>query len=167
MFPDQTLQILAGAILIMALIVLAIIDFRTFRLPDIITLPLMMTGLIFNFLYQPGFTSIDSALVGAALGFGFLWVVNFLYRLLKKQDGIGLGDAKLLAALGAWMGWQALPEILLLASLLGLVGGWVWLRWQRLATNQAFPFGPFIAFAGIIALLWPNFLLLPSRLLLT
>ncbi|NBX99977.1 MAG: prepilin peptidase, partial [Burkholderiaceae bacterium] len=90
-----------------------------------------------------------------------------LYRLLKKQDGIGLGDAKLLAALGAWMGWQVLPEILLLAALLGLVGGWVWLRWQRLATNQAFPFGPFIAFAGIIALLWPNFLLLPSRLLLT
>lgn len=165
--PDQIPQVLAGAILIMALIVLAIIDFRTFRLPDIITLPLMMTGLIFNFLYQPGFTSIDSALVGAALGFGFLWVVNFLYRLLKKQDGIGLGDAKLLAALGAWMGWQALPEILLLAALLGLVGGWVWLRWQRLATNQAFPFGPFIAFAGIIALLWPNFLLLPNRLLLT
>jgi leader peptidase (prepilin peptidase)/N-methyltransferase len=167
MFPDQTLQILAGAILIMALIVLAIIDFRTFRLPDLITLPLMMTGLVFNFLYPPGFTSINSALVGAALGFGFLWGVNFLYRLLKKQDGIGLGDAKLLAALGAWMGWQVLPEILLLAALLGLVGGWMWLRWQRLATNQAFPFGPFIAFAGIIALLWPNFLLLPSRLLLT
>ena len=167
MLPDQTPQILASAILIMALIVLAIIDFRTFRLPDIITLPLMMTGLVFNFLYQPGFTSINSALVGAVLGFGFLWGVNFLYRLLKKQDGIGLGDAKLLAALGAWMGWQVLPEILLLAALLGLVGGWVWLRWQQLATNQAFPFGPFIAFAGIIALLWPNFLLLPSRLLLT
>jgi leader peptidase (prepilin peptidase) / N-methyltransferase len=167
MFPDQTLQILAGAILIIALIVLAIIDFRTFRLPDLITLPLLMTGLVFNFLYPPGFTSINSALVGATLGFGFLWGLNFLYRLLKKQDGIGLGDAKLLAALGAWMGWQVLPEILLLAALLGLVGGWVWLRWQRLATNQAFPFGPFIAFAGIIALLWPNFLLLPSRLLLT
>ena len=160
--PDQIPQVLAGAILIMALIVLAIIDFRTFRLPDIITLPLLMTGLIFNFLYQPGFTSLDSALVGAALGFGFLWVINFLYRLLKKQDGIGLGDAKLLAALGAWMGWQALPEILLLAALLGLVGGWVWLRWQRLATNQAFPFGPFIAFAGIIALLWPNFFYSPA-----
>ena len=165
--PDQIPQVLAGAILIIALIVLAIIDFRTFRLPDLITLPLLMTGLVFNFLYPPGFTSINRALVGATLGFGFLWGLNFLYRLLKKQDGIGLGDAKLLAALGAWMGWQVLPEILLLAALLGLVGGWVWLRWQRLATNQAFPFGPFIAFAGIIALLWPNFLLLPSRLLLT
>jgi prepilin signal peptidase PulO-like enzyme (type II secretory pathway) len=167
MLSDQTPQILAGAILIMALIGLAIIDFRTFRLPDIITVPLMITGLVFNFLFQPGFTSINSALVGAALGFGFLWGINFFYRLLKKQDGIGLGDAKLLAALGAWLGWEVLPEILLLAALLGLVGGWVWLRWQRLATNQAFPFGPFIAFAGIIALLWPNFLLLPSRLLLT
>ena len=87
MLPDQTPQVLAGAILIMVLIVLAIIDFRTFRLPDIITLPLIMTGLVFNFLYQPGFTSSESALVGAALGFGFLWGVNFLYRLLKKQDG--------------------------------------------------------------------------------
>ena len=167
MLSDQTPQILAGAILIMALIGLAIIDFRTFRLPDIITVPLMIMGLVYNFLFQPGFTSINSALVGVALGFGFLWGINFFYRLLKKQDGIGLGDAKLLAALGAWMGWQVLPEILLLAALLGLVGGWVWLRWQRLSTNQAFPFGPFIAFAGIIALLWPNFLLLPSRLLLT
>jgi len=167
MLSDQTPQILAGAILIMALIGLAIIDFRTFRLPDIITVPLMITGLVFNFLFQPGFTSINSALVGVALGFGFLWGINFFYRLLKKQDGIGLGDAKLLAALGAWLGWEVLPEILLLAALLGLVGGWIWLRWQRLAKNQAFPFGPFIAFAGIIALLCPNFLLLPSRLLLT
>ena len=167
MLSDQTPQILAGAILIMALIGLAIIDFRTFRLPDIITVPLMITGLVFNFLFQPGFTSINSALVGVALGFGFLWGINFFYRLLKKQDGIGLGDAKLLAALGAWLGWEVLPEILLLAALLGLVGGWIWLRWQRLAKNQAFPFGPFIAFAGIIALLCPNFLLLPSRRLLT
>lgn len=163
----QPPQVLASAILMMALIVLAIIDFRTFRLPDSITLPLMMMGLVFNFLYQPGFTTIDSALIGAALGFGFLWGVNHLYRALKKQDGLGLGDAKLLAALGAWLGWQVLPEILLLAAVLGLIGGWIWLRWQRLATNQAFPFGPFIAFAGIIALLWPNFLLLPNRLLLT
>ncbi|MCE7505061.1 A24 family peptidase [Polynucleobacter sp. IMCC30063] len=164
---DQPLQVLASSILTLTLLVLALIDFRTFRLPDLITLPLMMAGLGFNYFYQPGFTSFDSALVGVVLGFGFLWGVNLLYRLLKKQDGIGLGDAKLLAALGAWLGWQALPDILLLAALMGLVGGWIWLRWQRLATSQAFPFGPFLAFAGIIALLWPNFLLLPSRLLST
>jgi len=85
--------------------------------------------------------------------------------LLKKHDGVGMGDAKLLAALGAWLGAGALPEILLIASLTGLVGGLIWLKWHRSKISHAFPFGPFLAFAGIIELLWPQALqtLLLSR----
>jgi len=83
-------------------------------------------------------------------------LMNFIYRTLKKQSGIGMGDAKLLAALGAWLGADALPEILLIASLSGLVGGLLWLKWQKSQINHPFPFGPFLAFAGIIELLWPQ-----------
>ena len=157
--------LIAGSFLLVSLIVLAIIDFRTFRLPDLITLPLLVIGLLFNFFWEPNFAPANSALIGSILGFVFLWGLNLSYRLIKKQDGIGLGDAKLLATLGAWLGWQALPGILLLAALMGLIGGSIWLRWQRQAISQAFPFGPFLAFAGIIALLWPTFLQLPTRLL--
>jgi len=82
--------------------------------------------------------------------------MNFVYRALKKQNGIGMGDAKLLAGLGAWLGASALPMVLLVASLTGLIGGLIWLKWQRSQINQVFPFGPFLAFAGIIELLWPQ-----------
>ncbi len=142
--------------LIASLIYLAYIDLRTFRLPDVITLPLILFGLLFNGLSSDGFTSFQDAIIGMILGYVSLWVLNFLYRILKKQDGIGMGDAKLLSALGAWLGWLTLPNLLLVASITGLIGGFIWLKWNKQNHRSAFPFGPFLAIAGIIELLWPQ-----------
>jgi len=142
--------------LILVLLYLAYFDLRTFRLPDIITLPLIFTGLLFNSLSNQGFASFQDSIIGATLGYTGLWLLNALYRALKKQNGIGMGDAKLLAALGAWLGWQPLPGILFTASLTGLIGGIVWLVWNKQNHRAAFPFGPFLAIAGIIELLWPQ-----------
>jgi prepilin signal peptidase PulO-like enzyme (type II secretory pathway) len=151
------------ALLILALIYLAYIDWRTFRLPNTITLPMIFLGLAFNVISDIRFTNPSSALLGAFLGFASLWILNFGYRLLKSRNGIGMGDAKLLAALGAWLGWGALPSILLIASLTGLVGGIIWLKWRKFQLQQAFPFGPFLVIAGIIELLWPQ--LIPTLIL--
>ena len=142
--------------LILVLLYLAYFDLRTFRLPDIITLPLIFAGLLFNSLSNQGFASFQDSIIGAILGYTGLWLLNALYRALKKQNGIGMGDAKLLAALGAWLGWQPLPGTLLIASLTGLIGGSIWLVWNKQNHRAAFPFGPFLAIAGIIELLWPQ-----------
>ena len=152
--------------LIAILVYLAYYDLRTFRLPDVITLPLILLGLLFNSLSNQRFISFQDAIIGAILGYSCLWLLNLLYRTVKKQDGIGMGDAKLLAALGAWLGWFALPSILLMASLTGLIGGIIWLQWNKQSHRSAFPFGPFLAIAGIIELLWPQTLqtLLLSKL---
>ena len=143
-------------VLVLVLMYLAYIDLRTFRLPDSITLPLILFGLLFNGLSYQGYASFQDAVSGAILGYVSLWLLNLLYRLTKKQDGIGMGDAKLLAALGAWLGWLALPGILFIASLTGLIGGFIWLQWNKQNHRSAFPFGPFLAIAGIIELLWPQ-----------
>ena len=142
--------------LIVILVYLAYFDLRTFRLPDVITLPLILLGLLFNGLSSESLISFQDSLIGAILGYACLWLLNLLYRIVKKQDGIGMGDAKLLAALGAWLGWFALPSILLIASLTGLIGGLIWLQWNKQNHRSAFPFGPFLAIAGIIELLWPQ-----------
>lgn len=147
---------LVRAALILVLVYLSYIDFRSFRLPDVITLPLIVLGLFFNGFFQIRFVNIESALWGAILGYGALWILNTLYRLIKKQDGIGMGDAKLLAALGSWLGWSVLPKLLLIASFAGIIGGLLYLQWRGQNTRSAFPFGPFLAFAGIIELLWPQ-----------
>ena len=151
------------ALLILALIYLAYIDWRTFRLPNAITLPMIFLGIAFNVISDTRFTNPSNALIGACIGFGSLWILNSSYRLLKGHNGIGMGDAKLLAALGAWLGWSALPSILLTASLTGLVGGIIWLKWRNFQLQEAFPFGPFIVIAGIIELLWPQ--LIPTFIL--
>jgi len=149
---------LVKIVLILSLVYLAYIDLRTFRLPNVITLPLIIAGCAYNGLSPLHFVRVTDSLLGALLGYTFLWLLNYLYRLIKKQDGIGMGDAKLLAALGAWLGWVALPGILLIASILGLIGGLIWLQWNKQDHRAAFPFGPFLAFAGIIELLWPQLL---------
>ena len=161
----NTIDVIRAA-LILVLIYLSYIDLRSFRLPDAITLPLLVLGLCFNSFSSLRFVKIESALWGAILGYGVLWFLNLFYRFIKKQDGIGMGDAKLLAALGAWLGWTVLPSLLLIASIAGIFGGLIYLQWQRQNTRSAFPFGPFLAFAGIIELLWPQFIpqLLPSNL---
>lgn len=145
-------------LLILVLVYLAYIDLRTFRLPDALTLPLLLSGLLFNGISNQAFASFPDSGIGAVLGYGSLWLLNLLYRLTRKQDGIGMGDAKLLAALGAWFGWFALPGILLMASLTGLIGGFIWLQWNQQHHRAAFPFGPFLAIAGIIELLCPQIL---------
>ena len=152
--------------LIVILVYLAYFDLRTFRLPDVITLPLILLGLLFNGVSNESLISFQDSLIGAILGYVCLWLLNLLYRIAKKQEGIGMGDAKLLAALGAWLGWFALPSILLIASLTGLIGGIIWLQWNKQNHHSAFPFGPFLAIAGIIELLWPQTLqiLLLSKL---
>jgi leader peptidase (prepilin peptidase)/N-methyltransferase len=144
--------------LIATLVYLAYKDWRTFRLPDLITMPLLGAGILFSGLASISFTDLQNSLLGALTGYCSLWFLNFCYRKLYQQNGIGMGDAKLLAALGAWFGWSALPGILFIASLSGLLGGVIWLRLQRQAMRTAFPFGPFLAIAGIIELLWPQLL---------
>ena len=152
--------------LILVLVYLAYIDLRTFRLPDVITYPLILSGLLVSSFSKLGFISFQDSVIGAVVGYASLWLLNLLHRLVKKQDGIGMGDAKLLAALGAWFGWYTLPSILLVASVSGLIGGLVWLQWNKQNHRSAFPFGPFLAIAGIIELLWPQTLqtLLLSKL---
>lgn len=151
------------SLLILALLYLSYIDWRTFRLPNVITLPLIILGIAFNGISDLRFTTPSSALIGATLGYGLLWVLNAGYRILKNRRGIGMGDAKLLAALGAWLGWDALPSILLIASVTGMLGGIIWLKLRGHHLRQAFPFGPFLAIAGIIELLWPQ--LIPTLIL--
>ena len=144
--------------LIFVLGYLAYIDLRTFRLPDLITLPLVFVGLCFNRFSNLQFVGSQESILGALLGYLLLWLLNRLYRYIQKQDGIGMGDAKLLAALGAWLGWSALPGILLIASASGIMGGMLWLRLNKKNHGSPFPFGPFLIFAGIIELLWPQLL---------
>jgi len=147
---------LINALLIVSLAYLAYIDLISFRLPDRVTLPLIAAGIGFNFLSELRFTDPQAAVIGACLGYSFLWALNLAYRTLRGKNGIGMGDAKLLAGLGAWLGWSSLPSILLIASITGCIGGVIWLMWHKQNHAQAFPFGPFLAIAGIIALLCPQ-----------
>jgi len=151
------------SLLILALIYLAYIDWRTLRLPNAITFPLIVFGITFNWVSDLRLADPSSALLGALLGYASLWALNASYRLLQNQNGIGMGDAKLLAALGAWLGVSALPSILLIASVTGIAGGIMWLKWRGHKLQQAFPFGPFLVIAGIIELLWPQ--LIPTLIL--
>ena len=155
---SQEISLFITAALIACLIYLAYVDLRSFRLPNSITLPLIAAGIGFNCFSYLRFTSPLSALLGACLGYGLLWLLDFVYCLIKHHHGIGMGDAKLLAGLGAWLGWSSLPAILLIASITGLIGGYIWLQLNHQNHRQAFPFGPFLAIAGIIELLWPQLL---------
>ncbi len=144
---------LAGALLLSwALIALTGIDLDHQMLPDTITLPLLWLGLLLNIggLY----TDLTSAVIGAAAGYLLLWAVFHLFRLLTGKEGMGYGDFKLLAALGAWLGWQMLPLVILLSSLTGALAGIALLLAGRMHRDKPMPFGPYLAFAGWIALLF-------------
>jgi leader peptidase (prepilin peptidase)/N-methyltransferase len=121
-------------------------------LPDNLTLPLMWAGLLLNL--GTMHTDLVSAVIGAIAGYMVLWSVYQLFRLLTGKEGMGYGDFKLLAALGAWMGWQLLPLIVLLSSVVGAVVGLLLMSTGRLKRDKPMPFGPFIAAAGWIALIW-------------
>ena len=143
---------LAALVLTWSLITLTMIDIDTYLLPDDITLPLLWLGLIVNSL--GGFTELSSAVWGAIVGYLSLWSVYQLFKLLTGKEGMGYGDFKLLAALGAWMGWQMLPQIILLSSLVGAVIGISMIVIRGRDKNIPIPFGPYLAIAGWIAFVW-------------
>ena len=144
----------AGAALIMvwALIALTFIDFDTQLLPDAITLPLLWLGLLLNI--NATFTSLTDAVIGAMAGYLVLWSVYWLFKLVTGKEGMGYGDFKLLAAIGAWLGWTMLPLTILLSSLVGAVVGIALIVVAKHGRNIPIPFGPYLAGGGLIALFW-------------
>jgi leader peptidase (prepilin peptidase) / N-methyltransferase len=143
---------LGALLLTWVLLPLTAIDLEHQLLPDKLTLPLLWLGLTFNLGH--GFTDINSAVIGALGGYLSLWCVFHGFRLLTGKEGMGYGDFKLLAALGAWLGWQMLPAVILLAAATGAVVGITLILSRRLQQGVPMPFGPFLAAAGWIALLW-------------
>lgn len=139
---------LAGLLLTWTLIALSGIDFRTQLLPDQLTFPLLWLGLLLALL--PMFVTAPSAIIGAAIGYLSLWGVYWLFKLLTGKEGMGYGDFKLLAALGAWMGPVALLPVILLSSLIGALVGGALIALRRHQREVPMPFGPFIAGAGWI-----------------
>lgn len=133
-----------------ALISLTMIDFDTQLLPDALTLPLLWAGLLVNL--GGTFVPLEAAVIGAMAGYLVLWSVYWLFKLATGKEGMGFGDFKLLAALGAWLGWTMIPVIVLLSSLVGTVIGLCYLAIRK--ESAPFAFGPYIAIAGFIALLW-------------
>ena len=136
-----------------ALIALAMIDFDTTLLPDSITYPLLWLGLMAAWAGLSPVT-LQDAVMGAAAGYLALWSVYWAFKLLTGKEGMGYGDFKLLAALGAWVGWQLLPLVILLSSVVGAVVGGLLLATGAVKRDQGIPFGPYLAGAGLIALLW-------------
>lgn len=132
---------------------LALIDLNTQQLPDRLTLPLLWVGLAWHIYSQPVF--LQQAVLGAMAGYLVLWACHWLFFFATGRQGLGYGDFKLLAALGAWVGWIALPVVLLVASLLGLLAVLLRRVCYGLPWSQRLPFGPALALAGWGALLWP------------
>jgi len=149
LFTWQSLPpaILIGTIVLSAaLLALSLIDLETGLLPDSLTLTLLWAGLLFNL--QQSLTPLPHAVLGAVVGYLFPWLVYWVYRLLTGREGLGYGDMKLLAALGAWLGWMPLAQVLLLSSLTGLLAGGILMLYGRLARHDPMPFGPFLAASG-------------------
>lgn len=142
----------AAMVFAWALLALAFIDLDTMLLPDQITLPMLWLGLLVNL--QGTFAPLADAVIGAVAGYGLLWLVYHAFRLATGKEGMGYGDFKLLAMIGAWLGWQALPLVILLSSAVGAVVGIALILVGRQRRSQPLPFGPFIAAAGFIALVW-------------
>lgn len=151
---DASIALLGAMLFTWALITLTMIDIDQQLLPDDITLPLLWLGLILN--VNETFVGLEAAVIGAAVGYLSLWSVFWLFKLVTGKDGMGYGDFKLLAALGAWMGWQAIPLIILLSSVVGMVVGVSLIILQRRGKDTPIPFGPYLAMAGWISLLWGN-----------
>lgn len=135
-----------------ALMALLVIDLQHQLLPDQITLPLLWSGLLFNM--QEMFTSLEMAVLGAVIGYLSLWLVYHAYRLLRDKHGFGYGDFKLLAAIGAWTGWSSIPLIILISSLSGAIVGILLILFAKHQYDKPISFGPYLAIAGWISLLW-------------
>jgi leader peptidase (prepilin peptidase) / N-methyltransferase len=135
-----------------SLIALTFIDFDTQLLPDSITLPLLWGGLLLN--VGNAFVPLPQAVIGAAAGYLALWSVFWVFKFVTGKDGMGYGDFKLLAALGAWLGWKMLLPIVLLSSIAGAIVGVGLILWARHGRYVPIPFGPYLALGGLVALFW-------------
>lgn len=147
-----TATTLAGLVFIWALIPLALIDYDHQILPDTITLPFLWLGLLVNSFGI--FTDLHSAVIGALAGYLSLWLVYQAFKLVTKKEGMGFGDFKLFAMLGAWLGWQLLPLAILLAAFSGAIIGGIYLSLSKHGRDHPIPFGPFLCVAGWVALIW-------------
>ncbi|WP_417539459.1 prepilin peptidase [Marinobacter sp.] len=141
---------LLALLLVWALIALTVIDFDTQLLPDSITLPLMWLGLMLSYFGYLG--DFNSAFLGAVVGYLSLWSVYWLFKLATGKEGMGHGDFKLLAALGAWLGWELLPAVILLSSAVGAVVGISLMVFKKHGREVPIPFGPYLAAAGLLCL---------------
>ena len=135
-----------------ALLALAVIDLEHQLLPDDITLPFLWLGIALNFFNV--FTDLQASVLGAILGYGALWSVYIVYKLVTGKTGMGHGDFKLLALLGAWLGWQLLPLIIISASILGAIIGFGMIIFRAHDKDIPIPFGPYLAIGGWLAMLW-------------
>ncbi|HWR76783.1 MAG TPA: A24 family peptidase [Thiobacillus sp.] len=143
-------QTLGALLLVWTLVALAFIDLDTTLLPDSLTLPLLWLGLLFNL--DGHFASLPDAVIGAMAGYGVLWSVYWLFKLATGKEGMGYGDFKLLAAIGAWLGWQMLPVTLLLSSVVGAAIGVAMIVLVKHDRRVPIPFGPYLAGGGLVAL---------------
>jgi leader peptidase (prepilin peptidase)/N-methyltransferase len=147
-----SIQTLTALPLVWSLIALSLIDFDHKLLPDNIVLPALWAGLLINL--GGTFTDISSAVIGAVAGYLTLWLVFQLFRLLTGKEGMGYGDFKLFGLFGAWLGWQYLPQILILSSVVGALAGITLVALRGRDKNIPIPFGPYLAAAGFISLMW-------------
>jgi leader peptidase (prepilin peptidase)/N-methyltransferase len=145
-------QGLSAMLFVWGMVALTFIDFDTQLLPDSITLPLLWAGLLINL--RGTFTDLASAVIGATAGYLLLWSVYWAFKLLTGREGMGFGDFKLLAAIGAWLGWKMLPFVILASSVVGVVVGVALMILARRGRDVPIPFGPYLAGAALIALFW-------------
>ena len=149
-------QALLAACLSWSLLALALLDYDTMLLPDSITLPLLWLGLLANLFGS--FTPLQTAVLGAVAGYLVLWLIYWVFKLTTGKEGMGYGDFKLLAALGAWLGWPLLPSVILAAAGVGTVVGLFMIAVRRHDRTKPIPFGPYLAAAGWLCLVWGDFL---------
>jgi len=147
-----TWQTVAGCVLTLVLISQSGIDLKHKIIPDEITLPVLWLGIILSLV--PIFSTSVSSIIGAVSGYLILWLMYWMFYWITKKEGMGYGDFKLLAMLGAWLGWQLLPFILVCSSIIGSIVGVAFILCTKLDRNTRIPFGPFLAIAGWIALMW-------------
>ncbi|MEQ9931471.1 prepilin peptidase [Pectobacterium parvum] len=145
-----------GALILLSfLLVLTVIDIKTLLLPDVLTLSLLWMGLLFNL--SGTFVSLNDAVVGAMAGYLSLWLLYWAFKYATGKEALGYGDFKLLAALGAWLGWQALPNLVLVAALSGLVVTLVWRGLRKEDTAKPLAFGPWLAMGGVFSVIMNGF----------
>lgn len=151
-FQGLNLQTVTALLLTWGLIALSVIDFKHYLLPDLITLPFLWLGLLLGVLHM--FQTPESCILGAVTGYLSLWIIYQIFKYLTGKEGMGYGDFKLLSMLGAWLGVQAVPLIILIASLLGSIIGLFLILFHKKHKDSSMPFGPYLAIGGFVSLLW-------------